>query len=162
MTKERRNQLIAIGFFVVGIIFLYIESISLLPAIITQNVVLLKGIALVLLSIAANSRWDCLREQTTHRHDIRCWFGHWIRISLFVYSIGATRFGISYTIRLCDCIRYDDNCEADRNYGCSTLGVCRVRLPLPTLFSITGWYGFTFTSTRYNHFFDCLLAENLV
>ena len=53
MAKERRNQLIAIGFFIVGIIFLYIGGISLLPAIITRNVVLLKGIALVLLSIAA-------------------------------------------------------------------------------------------------------------
>ena len=53
MTKEKRNQLIAIGFFVVGTVFLYIEGISLLPAIMTQNSVLLKGISLVLLSIAA-------------------------------------------------------------------------------------------------------------
>ena len=53
MRKEKRNQLIAIGFFVVGTVFLYIEGISLLPAIMTQNSVLLKGISLVLLSIAA-------------------------------------------------------------------------------------------------------------
>ena len=53
MTKERRNQLIAIGFLVAGIAFLYIGGISQLPVIITQNAVLLKGIALVLLSIAA-------------------------------------------------------------------------------------------------------------
>lgn len=53
MTKERRNQLIAIAFLVVGIVLLYIEGIARLPAILTQNAVLLKGIALVLLSIAA-------------------------------------------------------------------------------------------------------------
>ena len=53
MTKEGRNQLIAIGFLVISIVLLYIEGIPRLPAIITQNAVLLKGIALVLLSIAA-------------------------------------------------------------------------------------------------------------
>ncbi|MCY4569971.1 MAG: hypothetical protein OXD49_16885, partial [Candidatus Poribacteria bacterium] len=52
-TREKRNQLLAIGFFVLGMIFLYVEGISLVPSVITQNAVLLKGIALVLLSIAA-------------------------------------------------------------------------------------------------------------
>ena len=53
MAKDKRDQLLAIGFFVFGIIFLYVEGISLLPPRITQNSVLLKGISLVLLSVAA-------------------------------------------------------------------------------------------------------------
>ena len=53
MGKEKRNQLFAIGFFVLGTIFLYVGGISAAPALIAQNAVLLKGIALVLLSIAA-------------------------------------------------------------------------------------------------------------
>ena len=53
MGKEKRNQLLVIGFFLLGIAFLYVPSVSVAPSIIAQNTVLLKGIALVLLSIAA-------------------------------------------------------------------------------------------------------------
>ena len=53
MGKQKRNQLLAIGFFGLGIIFLYIGGIASGPSFIAQNVVLLKGIALVLISVSA-------------------------------------------------------------------------------------------------------------
>jgi hypothetical protein len=162
MTKERRNQLIAIGFFVVGIIFLYIEGISLLPAIITQNVVLLKGIALVLLSIAAILGGTAFENK--QRIAMISGVGLVIGLGFLYLSISSVLRGSAFHILFASAIAFGMTTTAKRiaTMGAALLACVGFVFLYQPFFSITGWYRSTSTSTRHNHFFDCLLAENLV
>lgn len=163
MTKERRNRLIAIGFLVAGIVFLYIESISRLPAIITQNAVLLKGIALVLLSIAAILGGTAFENK--QRIALIAGVGLVIGLGfLYWFPIPSVLRGSAFHILFTSAIAFGMTATAKRiaAIGAALLVCIGFVFLYQPFFSITWWYGFTSTSTRYNRFFDCLFAENLV
>ena len=162
MVKEKRNQLIAIGFFVAGTVFLYVEGLSLLPAIMTQNSVLLKGTSLVLLSIAAILGGVAFVNK--RRIAIISGIGLVIGFGFLYLPLPSVLRGSAFHILFACAIAFGMTTTVKRTAAIGS--ACLVCIGLAFLyqpfFPSLGGTRPTPTPPQHNRFFDCFFSENLV